>query len=247
MSGAVLPRLVAVARWLRKNPHSALAAIVLCVAVWAATELVDEAVYEKESQAVDERILLALRNPSDISDPVGPAWVEEVGRDLTALGGVAVQVLVVLAGGTYLALRRAYRTLILLLMSIGGGIALSILLKCIFNRDRPHLVPHGSWVYTSSFPSGHSMMSTITYLTLAVMLARIESRLHIKAFLIFVAVGISCLVGISRVYLGVHWPTDVLAGWSMGTAWALLCSVVMRELQRRGQVETADATAAASY
>ena len=231
--------------WLRTNPRSALAWAVLSVALWAAIELVDEVVFEKQSQAVDERILLALRNPANVADPLGPPWLEEAGRDLTALGGVAVQFLVVAAGGSYLALRRAYRALILLLLSIGGGILLSSLLKSTFGRDRPHLVPHGSWVYTSSFPSGHSMMSTITYLTLAVLLARIESRLHIKAFLIFVAAAISCLVGVSRVYLGVHWPTDVLAGWSMGTAWALLCLMVMRELQRRGQVETADATAAA--
>lgn len=231
--------------WFRANPRSALAWAVLSVAIWAAIELVDEVVFEKQSQAVDERILLALRNPANVADPLGPPWLEEAGRDLTALGGVAVQFLVVAAGGIYLALRRAYRALILLLLSMGGGILLSSLLKNTFGRDRPHLVPHGSWVYTSSFPSGHSMMSTITYLTLAVTLARTESRLHIKVFLIFVAAAISCLVGVSRVYLGVHWPTDVLAGWSMGTAWALLCFVVMRELQRRGQVETADATAAA--
>ena len=123
------------------------------------------------------------------------------------------------------------------LAAVGGGIVLSSLLKAGFERPRPELVPHGSLVYTASFPSGHSMMAAVVYLTLGALLARAQPRRRLKVYLLALAVLVTVAVGISRVYLGVHWPTDVLAGWTIGGAWALLWWAVALGLQRRGRIE----------
>jgi undecaprenyl-diphosphatase len=125
----------------------------------------------------------------------------------------------------------------LLLVAIGGGIVVSLLLKQAFARPRPDLVPHGSHVYTSSFPSGHSMMAAVTYLTIGALLARAHEGAAIKAYVIILATLLTTAVGISRVYLGVHWPTDVLAGWTTGGCWAVLCWTLANRLQRRGEIE----------
>jgi undecaprenyl-diphosphatase len=114
---------------------------------------------------------------------------------------------------------------------------LSMAVKMGFDRPRPELVPHGSYVYTASFPSGHSMMSAVVYLTLAAMLARVQPQWRLRIYILGVAVLVTLLVGFSRVYLGVHWPSDVLAGWAVGAAWALTCWLATLLLQRRGGIE----------
>jgi undecaprenyl-diphosphatase len=110
-------------------------------------------------------------------------------------------------------------------------------MKWAYARPRPELVPHGAEVYTASFPSGHSMMSAVVYLTLGALLARTQSSQGAKIYILSVAVILTVLVGTSRVYLGVHWPTDVLAGWALGGLWALICWLAMLWLQASGQVE----------
>lgn len=214
----------------------------LCVAVfsggiWGFVALAGE-VIEGDTQSIDESLLLALRNPADLSDPIGPGWVEEMGRDFTALGGVGVLVLIMLGVLGYLLLARRYRTALFASIAVPGGILLSTVMKMGFDRPRPDLVPHEAMVYTASFPSGHSMMSAVTYFTLAALLIRVQPALRLKAYLLILAILLTLLVGISRVYLGVHWPTDVLAGWTAGASWAALCWIVMRWMQRRGQVES---------
>ena len=128
----------------------------------------------------------------------------------------------------------------LVAVSVGGGTALSSLLKLGFARPRPDLVPHAVEVYTASFPSGHAMLSAVTYLTLAALLARVQPRRRLRIYVLALAVLTSLLVGASRVYLGVHWPSDVAAGWCVGAAWALLCWLAALRLQRTGRVERAD-------
>lgn len=214
-----------------------LSIFVLSGGVWLFIKITEE-VMEGETRSIDEALLLALRNPADLTDPLGPGWVEEMGRDLTALGGVTVLVLITLSVIGYLLLDRRYRAALFTALAVTGGQVLSTVLKIGYNRPRPDLVPHESIVYTASFPSGHAMMSAVTYLTLAALLSRVQPRLRLKAYLLLVAVLLTLLVGISRVYLGVHWPTDVLAGWAAGAAWASLCWLVVRWLQRRGRVET---------
>jgi undecaprenyl-diphosphatase len=204
--------------------------------VWAFIELADEVV-EGDTHAVDTAILLLLRNPADPNDPLGPGWLEELGRDVTALGGLGVLTYLTLAAAGFLLMQRKRRAAALVLVAVGGGILLSSLLKLGFDRPRPDLVPHGAQVYTASFPSGHSMMAAVVYLTLGALLARVQPERRLKAYLLALAVLTTVAVGVSRVYLGVHWPTDVLAGWTAGGAWAIACWLVALWLQRRGQVE----------
>jgi len=198
-----------------------------------------EEVIEGGTHAVDRAVLLALRNPADPSDPLGPGWFEEMARDVTSLGSHVILTLITLTVIGYLVMVRKRGAALLVLASIGGGMVLSALLKRVFERSRPDLVPHAVEVYTASFPSGHAMLSAVTYLTLGALLTRVESGRRVKVFLLSVAVIVTVLVGASRVYLGVHWPTDVLAGWCVGATWAMLCWLVALWLQRRGQVETA--------
>ncbi|GGK54462.1 phosphatase PAP2 family protein [Salinarimonas ramus] len=209
--------------------------------LWGFIALADE-VLEGETHAIDEAILVALRVPGDLSDPLGPGWFEEMMRDFTALGGTGVLTLITLAVVGFLLVARAPRAALAVALAIGGGILLSTLLKSGFDRPRPDLVPHGSIVYTASFPSGHSMMSATVYLTLAALLSRVLERRRLRIYLVTLAVMLTLLVGASRVYLGVHWPTDVLAGWTVGAVWALGASVIMLRLQLARTVERPAAT-----
>jgi undecaprenyl-diphosphatase len=204
--------------------------------LWSFAEIAEE-VAEGDTHQVDEAVLLALRNPEDRSDPLGPPWVEEMQRDFTALGGIPVLLLLTAAASAFLVLDGKHRAALLILVAVGGALLWSSLLKEGFARPRPDLVPHSVHVQTASFPSSHSMMAAATYLTLGVLLARVQPRRRLKIFLLAFAGLLTLLVGCSRVYLGVHWPTDVLAGWTAGGVWALLCWLIARWLQRRGQVE----------
>ncbi len=205
--------------------------------IWLFLALASE-VREGETRALDERLLLALRNPADASDPLGPPWFEEVMRDFTALGGIGVQIVFVAVTTVFLLLDDKKHAAVLLLAAVGGALVLSLFMKHGYERPRPDLVPHGSVVMTSSFPSGHSTLAAATYLTLGALLARVQARWRMKAFAILVAAMIAGLVGASRVYLGVHWPTDVLAGWTLGAVWASAVWLAARALQSHGQVES---------
>lgn len=203
---------------------------------WAFMEVADE-VREGETHALDSMLLLALRDPQNPANPLGPSWVEEAARDITGLGGYAVLTFLTLATLVYLLMIGKRGAALLVLVAIVGGMLLSTGLKIGFERPRPDLVPHAARVYTASFPSGHAMLSAITYLTLGALLARVEKSRRTSAFFMGLAIVVTLLVGISRVYLGVHWPSDVLAGWTVGAAWAALCWFIALQLQRRGQVE----------
>jgi undecaprenyl-diphosphatase len=205
--------------------------------LWAFVAIAGE-VLEGDTLAFDRAVLLALRQPGNPAEPLGPAWLREVVRDITALGGIAVLTLITAAVTAFLLLRRLHGAAWLLLGSVAGGMLVSTLLKDAFARPRPDLVPHAVHTATASFPSGHSMMSAVVFLTLGALLARVEPRRRDKAFILSLAVVLTLMVGASRVYLGVHWPTDVLAGWTVGAAWALLVWLLARALQRRRQVET---------
>ena len=194
-------------------------------------------VMDGETAAMDRAILLSLRSAADPTDPLGPLWLEQVARDITALGSIVVLSLITLTAMGYLLLLGKRGAALLVLLSVGGVMILSSLLKLGIARARPDLVPHGDIVFTGSFPSGHSMLSAVVYLTLGALLARFAARRRLKAYPLLVAIVLTLLIGSSRVYLGVHWPTDVLAGWCIGAAWASLCWLVALWLQRRGAVE----------
>jgi undecaprenyl-diphosphatase len=188
-------------------------------------------------EGFDRQALLLLRDPADLERPIGPRWLPAIAQDVTALGSnvILVSVSLVVLGG--LLLERKRGAALLTAVSILGGTVLSLLVKLLFERPRPDVVPHMVEVFTASFPSGHAMLSAVTYLTLGALMTRIQAGPRLKLYVMAVAVAVTLLVGASRIYLGVHWPTDVLAGWCLGSAWALSCWLVALRLQRRGQVE----------
>lgn len=172
-------------------------------------------------RSMDEALVLALREPDDRSDPIGSPLVETAVRDITALGGTAVLTLLTASSAVFLILRGNYRTAFVLIVAVVGGTLLSMLFKDVFARPRPSLVPVETRHLSYSFPSGHAMVSAITYLTVGALLAHTQARRAIKIYILTLAVLLAAAVGISRIYLGLHWPTDVIAGWLAGVSWAL--------------------------
>ena len=185
----------------------------------------------------DETLLLALRVPGHPDLPLGPAWLPSLVKDITALGGTAILTLLTIAIVTFLLLEKKARIAILIAGAVVGGLLLSTAMKHLIDRPRPSIVTHLTTENSMSFPSGHSMLAAVTYLTLGTLLARHYRDPWLKFFFLGAAILITLLVGLSRIYLGVHYPTDVLGGWCAGIAWALFCNLITRRLQARGQVE----------
>ncbi|MFC0388178.1 phosphatase PAP2 family protein [Muricoccus vinaceus] len=200
-------------------------------AVWAFLGIAGE-VAEGDTRALDEWVMLALRNPLDRSDPLGPPWLEETARDFTALGSNGVLALLVLAAVLFLTTARRRAEAAVLAASAGGALLLESLAKHWYDRPRPDLVPHAARVFTTGFPSGHATMAAAVYLTVGALLARTQPNPRLKTYIPSLAVGLALLVGLSRVYLGLHWPTDVAAGWALGAGWAALCWVAAYWLRR---------------
>lgn len=194
-------------------------------------------VIEGETLAFDRWVLIHLRQAADPAVPFGPSWLVRAMLDLTALGGVTVLTLVTLLAAGYLLSSRKPALALFVLASVGGGALVSTILKSLFLRSRPDLVQHLAQVDSASFPSGHAMNSAIVYLTLGALLARSMGDGRVRAYLLLVSIMLAVLIGFTRIYLGVHWPTDVLAGWAVGAAWAIICSLLAQGLQRRAAIE----------
>jgi undecaprenyl-diphosphatase len=210
MIGRPAPRLLA-----RVETRTLLVLLLTAAALFGFWALANE-MTQGDTHAWDESLLLSLREPGDPDDPLGGGNLEEAMRDLTALGGATWLVFLTAAAAGALALMRQARSALLLLAAVAGGQLLSHTTKGFFDRPRPDLVSHEAYVHTASFPSGHSMMAAVTYLTLAAMLARATPSRRLKAYLFGLAAILTVAVGVSRVYLGVHWPSDVLRGWMIG-------------------------------
>lgn len=213
-----------------------LGALLVAASTWTFL-LLARAVTGGGTRSVDERILVALRTPGDLADPVGPPWLSSAVADLTSLGSYGVLTLACLAAIVFLVLRRQYHAAALVFATSLGGALIMHGLKGVYDRPRPSLVPHLVRVSSASFPSGHALAATTVYLTLAALLSRlVEDRLA-RAYIVGVGLTLALIVGFSRVFLGVHYPSDVLGGWVVGLAWAALCWIVTAKLQRRGTVE----------
>lgn len=199
---------------------------------WAFLNIADE-VGEGETDKIDRALLLAFRTPGAPGDPIGPRWFEESMRDITALGGFTLLTVTVVVSSLLLVFHAKRREALVFAVTVVLAQISSQLLKSLYDRDRPDLVTHGSIVYSQSFPSGHSTMAAVTFFTLATVLASLETTTRTKALIYAVAMLFVVSVGISRVYLGVHWPTDVLGGWALGASWALVARVVLSLLKAR--------------
>ncbi len=210
--------------------------LIIASAIWGFIELADE-VSEGSTAAIDRQLLLLLRNPHDPYHTLGPNWLQEMMRDFTGLGGTGVLTLVTLSVTGFLMLERKRHAAALLLVSVIGGVIITNALKLAFARPRPEFSNYEPLIATASFPSAHSMMSAVVYLTLGALIARTRPDPLVRVYILGLAIFVAVIVGISRVYLGVHWPTDVLAGWAVGSAWALFCWLIALLLQRRGDVE----------
>jgi undecaprenyl-diphosphatase len=211
--------------------------LALCTAsVWGFIEIAEE-VFEGDTQSFDRWVLGLMRSTSDPADPIGPRWVEEMARDATALGGFAWLTFTLLVIAGYLWLVNKVHMMWFMLAAAIGGALISVGLKSFYDRPRPDEVPHLAHAYFSSFPSGHSMLSAVVYLTLGSLLAAVMPNLKLRAYVLFVAILLSIFVGVSRIYLGVHYPTDVLAGWLAGLVWSLVCWLAARWLQIHGRIE----------
>lgn len=218
---------------MKRRPGAVAPAIVIAVAALAAfafLSIADE-VAEGELNAVDERLFLSLRQAGDPAVPLGPPWLEEVALEVTTLGGYPLIVLAVVVVAGLLVVTRRYGPALYVVLSVGSGALVSQALKHYYDRPRPDLAPHLDTVHTASFPSGHALAATVAYLTLAALVMRFFDDRRVRAYVLSVAIFVALIVGISRVYLGVHWPSDVAAGWALGTAWASLSWLVVSALQ----------------
>jgi len=218
---ARFPRLAFLAR-LGRREIGLMGALFVASALLLGFGLLAEEVFEGDADRFDSTVMQAFRSAGDPADPIGPPWLEEFGRDVTALGSFAFLGLVTAAVAGYLLLVGQRALAALVVAAAIGGAVLSTLLKLWFDRPRPD-VPHLAQVFTASFPSGHATLSAVVFLTLGALLARAEEKRRVKSYFVGLAVFLTVSIGVSRIYLGVHYPSDVLAGWCLGTAWATLC------------------------
>lgn len=182
---------------------------------------------------LDEAIIAGLRDAAGA--PLGSYNVTEFFRDATTLGGWPLLTIFTIMITAYLLMRSHWVHAGVLVASVLGQSMLVALAKDYFVRNRPDAALHLVEATSYSFPSGHSASAAAVYLALAAILSREVARRREKAFIIGAAIFLTVLVGFTRVYLGVHYPTDVLAGWAFGAAWASLVLVVARLLDPAGR------------
>ncbi|WP_448663255.1 phosphatase PAP2 family protein [Sphingomonas sp. CJ20] len=204
-------------------------AALLAALVWLGHEL-----NEGDAAAFDRAIMLAMRVPGHPEQPIGPAWLPSAVRDITALGSSTVLTMVVAMTALFLALRGRWKSTMLVLAATTLGAVAVTVVKALVGRARPDLIDRLMAETSNSFPSGHAANSAIVYLTLATLLFPVVQERRMRAFLLCAALALVGMIGISRLYLGVHWPSDVLAGWALGSAWALLWWAIELRVIRRG-------------
>lgn len=215
-------------------------ATIVVAAPCACFVVIAHEIMEGETFRFDKAVLIALRHETALHIPIGPEWLLQTMTDISALGGTSLTVIIVAIIGGFFCLINKYRALIYLLVSVCGGAFVMQMMKGFFNRPRPTEVPHLQEITETSFPSGHSMVAAIVYLTLAAILAKTTKSHKLKAYYLAVALSLALLIGLSRIYLGVHYPSDVIAGWLAGAVWASLTYLIGDWLEKRGQIEHED-------
>lgn len=230
---AFLTRIYRVAR---AEVAAVVAFLVLATGILVFVDLADE-MKELDGQSFDQSVLMMLRPYADRPDqPWGPWWLHEGAADLTSLGGISVLGLFALIALGFLLIQKKRLSAVLLVVGLGGGVALSEGLKSLFARERPPAAYQVVETLNASFPSGHALLATVFYLSLGVMLTRAFPQRRLKAYAMAVAIVIALLIGLTRIYLGAHWATDVFAGWSVGAAWAMSLWLFAYAVERRQRV-----------
>ncbi|MBN8829364.1 MAG: phosphatase PAP2 family protein [Sphingomonadales bacterium] len=216
-------------RWQKLKPAETrlLAITAVMSAIFLLALKLTSEVLEGDTNALDRAILLRVREATN-GTGVAANWLRHFMLDMTALGNNGTLTIVVIGAAGYLLAIGKRHLAILLTGSSALGLVASGALKLAFDRPRPELVPHLVAVDTSSFPSGHAMNSAVIYLTLAVMLARAERRTTPRIYILGVGLLLTIFIGLSRIYVGVHWPTDVLVGWAFGATWAAMTALLAR-------------------
>ncbi|WEK41518.1 MAG: phosphatase PAP2 family protein [Candidatus Brevundimonas colombiensis] len=208
------------------------ALLVMAGGVLSFIEIADD-MTEADGQAFDQHVLALMRPyADDPGRPWGPWWLKEAAADITSLGGISVLGLFALIVIVFLLSQRKWLSSLLLVLGLAGGVALSEGLKAVFERERPPAAMQAVETINASFPSGHALLSTVFYLSVAVMLTRAFPKRRFKAFVLGVGILMALLVGLTRVYLGAHWASDVLAGWAVGAAWAMALWLVAYAIAR---------------
>jgi undecaprenyl-diphosphatase len=206
------------------------ALLILGLGVMTFIEVADD-MSEADGRAFDEQVLAWLQPQP--GQPRGPWWLQEAAADLTSLGGISVLTLFAVIAFSFLLIQKKRLSAMLLVIGLAGGVGLSEGLKALFERARPPAPYQVVETLNASFPSGHALLATVFYLTLGVLLTRAVPRRRLKAFVLGAAMLIAALVGLTRVYLGAHWASDVIAGWCAGAAWAMALWLVTWIVQRR--------------
>ncbi|MGE0525692.1 MAG: phosphatase PAP2 family protein [Bdellovibrionales bacterium] len=206
--------------------------LLVCASAWGFMEIADE-LAEGDLHELDWQLLMLLRSAENPADPIGPRWFEEMVRDATALGSTLILTLLVVSAAVALLMERKRQAAVWLIGSSLGALAFSTFFKNVFDRERPNVLAPELLPTSYSFPSGHSLLSAAVYFTAAALLVHVIPRKRTKAFLLTVALLLTLLTGFSRVYLGVHFPSDVLAGWTLGLGWSVLCWFVFWQVSNR--------------
>lgn len=204
---------------------------IIALGLYVFVEIADE-VAEAEIRDLDSWLLLFFRDPSDVSVAIGPPWLAESVAEITALGGYTLIVIIIASVVGFLLVAGHNGPALYVVLSVSLGTVVSTLLKTLYERPRPDIVEHLVTTHTASFPSGHATMSAVVYLTLASIIMRMVDSVRLRVYVLLVAIVLTVMIGLSRIYLGVHWPSDVIAGWALGAAWASLAWLVVTILRK---------------
>lgn len=207
----------------RIDPRHALLAAAVC---WSGFALIVYLVLTGRSAGFDAAGLRLWRTGIDLQ-PRGSPWLTEAVRDYTALGGVLLRHIVAIGALVALLFLRLRREAVLLMLTIVGGWVVNSGIKTLVGRPRPEIVSHLTEAGGLSFPSGHSFNSAVVYIAIALAFAAISPRQSVRLTVIGIAMALTLLVSLSRVWLGVHYPSDAIAGWLGGAGWAFLASALL--------------------
>lgn len=216
---------------LARTEFAALGALaVVTLSVMTFVEIADD-MTEADGQAFDRMVLHWMQPVA--GQPRGPWWLQEAAADITSLGGIAVLTVFALVALGFMLILKKRLSAVLLVVGLAGGVALSEGLKAVFERERPPAAYQAVETLNASFPSGHALLSTVFYLSVAVMMTRAFPRRGLKIYVLAVGMVFALMVGLTRVYLGAHWASDVMAGWCVGAAWAMTLWLVSYAAERR--------------